>query len=219
MKRNCLTLKFTILAVLALLSLPAAAQTNNQFKEKPKAILIADWSEPDKNTQGKLVRTDAATRNRVVNNAAVKTVASSGSISSRLPVLKATRLEEEAFRVVNEQRREQGLEPLEWDAEMLYLARQHSESMANFNFFSHTGRDGKTVDERADSAGVRDWRSIGENIAYNSGVKNKVEFAVQSWLQSSSHKNNLLSRKWTRTGIGVAQTPDGKFYITQVFRN
>jgi uncharacterized protein YkwD len=219
MKRNRLTLKLTFFAVFALLSVSAAAQTNNQSKEKPKAILIADWSEPDRDSQGKVVRKNTATRTRIVNNNVAKNVAPTISASSRLPILKATGLEEEAFRFINEQRREQGLEPLEWDAEMLYLARQHSESMANFNFFSHTGRDGKTVDERADAAGVRDWRSIGENIAYNSGVKNKVEFAVQSWLQSPNHKNNLLSRKWTRTGIGVAQTPDGKFYITQVFRN
>lgn len=211
MKQNSFILKILIAAATLLSAVSAApAQTDNKSpkQNKPQAILVAVSSESAQNHQGKAIDNSAD------NTAALVTKSASG-----VPILKVTTLEEEALRLVNTQRGQQGLEPLKFDSELLYLARHHSENMANFNFFSHAGRDGKTVDERADAAGIKDWHSIGENIAYNSGVKNNVEFAVQTWLQSSSHKNNLLSRKWTRTGIGVAVTPGGKFYITQVFRN
>ena len=74
------------------------------------------------------------------------------------------------------------------------------------------------VDDRADSAGIKNWKRIGENIAYNRGYDNPVEFAVLRWMQSQSHRENLLSEKWKESGIGIAIAADGKtYYFTQVF--
>ncbi|MCW5958734.1 MAG: CAP domain-containing protein [Pyrinomonadaceae bacterium] len=127
-------------------------------------------------------------------------------------------LEREAFRLLNEKRVQNGLKPVEWNEDVARVARVHSANMALNNFFSHQGLDGLMVNDRADSLGIRDWRSIGENIAYNRGYENPVEFAVLRWMQSQSHRENLLSSKWKETGVGVAVAADGKtYYFTQVF--
>ncbi|MEP6923307.1 MAG: CAP domain-containing protein [Pyrinomonadaceae bacterium] len=217
-------------AALIFTSKAAIAQTTGNSAAKPKAILVAEWTntEPSSQIEGLSARR-SPTRARIANNqrftaaqaviSRVETAGASDTLKGRFPSLKPTALEEQAFAFVNEQRRLQKLEPLKLDLEMLYLARQHSENMAQLNFFSHVGRDGKTVDERAHEIGVTDWNSIGENIAFNQGFKNNVEFAVQCWIKSPSHKQNLLGKNWLRSGIGIAETPEGKFYITQVFRN
>lgn len=126
-------------------------------------------------------------------------------------------LERKAFELLNYQRAIQGLTALEWNEAMTKVARIHSEDMANKKYFSHTGSDGSQVSERADALGVRNWQAIGENIAYNRGFENPVEFAVERWMQSPSHKQNLLSGQWKETGVGIAVTADGTYYFTQVF--
>lgn len=186
------------------------AQTNNQAAAKPKAILIAEWNKQ----LGKPTQTVSK-----VKFSALSTGATEKNLGERFASLKPTPLEEQAFALVNDQRLLQHLAPLVWDLEMLYLAREHSGNMARLNFFSHRGLDGKMADERAAEIGVDDWCGIGENIAFNQGVKNSVETAIQGWTNSPHHKENLLDKRWTRSGIGIAQTSEGKFYITQVFRD
>lgn len=127
-------------------------------------------------------------------------------------------LERQAFDLLNQRRIENGLKPVVWSEDVARIARVHSQNMARNNFFSHQGLDGLMVDDRADSLGVKNWRRIGENIAYNRGYENPVEFAVLRWMQSQTHRSNLLSDKWKESGVGVAIAPDGKtYYFTQVF--
>jgi len=122
-----------------------------------------------------------------------------------------------AFALINQKRAESGLEPLAWSDDVAKIARLHSENMVKFNFFSHTGIDGKRVDDRADSLGITKWTAMGENIAYNRGYKNPIEIAVEKWMLSQSHRENLLSDRWKESAIGIAVTDDGTFYFTQVF--
>jgi uncharacterized protein YkwD len=126
-------------------------------------------------------------------------------------------LERLAFQLINEKRAEQGLEALEWNEDIARMARLHSNDMAQNKFFSHSGNDGSMVDDRADRSGIKRWRAIGENIAYNRGYKNPCEFAVEKWMLSPSHKKNLLDTRWKESAIGVAVAADGSYYFTQVF--
>ena len=125
--------------------------------------------------------------------------------------------EQKAFEILNEIRIEKGLEALEWNDRLAGVARLHSENMARFKFFSHAGLDGLMVNDRADALGISNWRSIGENIAYNRGFKKPVESACEQWMQSPSHRTNILNKKWRESGIGMAVAPDGTYYFTQVF--
>lgn len=126
-------------------------------------------------------------------------------------------LEQRAFELLNERRRELGLSTLVWNDDVAKIARLHSQNMAENKFFSHRGLDGSMVNDRADKNGMTKWRAIGENIAYLRGYENPVEFAITRWMQSTSHRENLLDKSWRESAVGIAITPDGTYYFTQVF--
>lgn len=128
-----------------------------------------------------------------------------------------SKLELQAFDIINQKRKENGLPPIEWSEDMAKIARLHSQNMARLNFFSHMGKDGLMVNDRADAIGISDWKAIGENIAYNRGYDNPAEFACQRWMLSSTHRENILNRRWKQAGIGVAVNAEGTYYFTQVF--
>jgi uncharacterized protein YkwD len=151
------------------------------------------------------------TRARVVEPDKQPIIVSSKSASS------TSELEKQAFALLNSQRAAKGLSPLEWNNDVARIARMHSENMAKYKFFSHTGLDGLMVNDRADLCGVSRWKAIGENIAYNRGYEKPVEFAVERWMQSTAHRENLLSNRWKESAVGVAVSNDGAYYFTQVF--
>lgn len=136
---------------------------------------------------------------------------------TRISVAAIFELERRAFQLINEKRAEQNLSPLKWNDEVAKVARIHSQNMAEFKFLSHQGTDGSMVDDRADRIGLHRWRAIGENIAYNRGYAQPIEFAVERWMLSPKHKQNLLGANWQESAIGIAVTADGTYYLTQVF--
>jgi len=125
--------------------------------------------------------------------------------------------ERKAFEMLNQKRVDLGLKPLTWSSELATVARLHSQDMAEFDFFAHRGLDGKMVSDRADSAHLGKWSSIGENIAFNRGYSDPVAKAVDLWLNSPAHRSNLLSENWKESAVGIAIREDGSYYFTQVF--
>lgn len=126
-------------------------------------------------------------------------------------------VEKMAFDIVNQKRAEAGLKPLAWSDQLEAIARFHSADMAELDYFSHRSPKGKVVSDRADDAKIGNWRAIGENIAFNRGYKDPIAKAVDLWMNSPSHKNNLMSDNWKESAIGVAIAEDGSYYFTQVF--
>lgn len=129
----------------------------------------------------------------------------------------ASNLERKVFDMLNAVRRGQGLLELEWNDDVAAVARIHSQNMAKDKFFSHRGSDGSMVDDRADRVGLGSWRTIGENIAYMRGYDDPAALAVEKWMESTAHRKNLLGPNWKESAVGVAITPDGTYYLTQVF--
>jgi len=41
--------------------------------------------------------------------------------------------------------------------------------------------------------------------------------AMNGWLKSPAHHANIISGKFTETGVGIAQSADGSTYVTQDF--
>jgi uncharacterized protein YkwD len=152
------------------------------------------------------------TRPRVVN-------ASSGSgvVVASTGMIGATSDERKVFELVNAQRRSQGEPSLVWDAELTRMARLHSENMAHQNFFDHKGPDGQGLRERSRANGIVGFRALAENLAYNKGFADVASCAVLGWMRSEGHRDNMLNAEFTRSGIGIARSADGRVYITQVF--
>lgn len=125
--------------------------------------------------------------------------------------------ENEIYNLINIERRKKGLSELDWDARLTQLARSYSKKMAKESFFSHYDRDGNSVVERALNSNVKGWSKIGENLFYSEGYGDFDSLAVRGWMNSPDHRRNILDRQFTTTGIGIAQSRDGRIYITQVF--
>lgn len=129
----------------------------------------------------------------------------------------ATSLERRAFDLINVQRRAKGQSPLVWDADLCRMARRHSQTMASQGFFNHVGPDGLDTADRARMSGLYGWKMLGENIAYNQGYDDPAGFAVERWMISGKHRANILNPQFNRSAIGVAQSADGRVFLTQVF--
>jgi uncharacterized protein YkwD len=129
----------------------------------------------------------------------------------------ATGGERRAFEMINQERRSRGLAPLQWDADLSRLARGHSEEMGRGDYLSHTDSRGRDTFTRAASEGVCGWSALAENIAYNQGFDDPVAFAVERWMKSPKHRENILRAGFTHAGLGISQTADGRVYFTQVF--
>jgi len=231
-------MKNKLFLFLILLTFSQSAFSQNATTEKrPQAYLFSGGDKNsatkpiEKSTQAYLFSSGDTNPSRgAIENRPQAYLVSSGDTNSALNrprvvkavagTLKASNafdLERRAFELVNYQRATLGFEPLAWSDDAAKIARLHSENMANFNFFSHSGIDGSMVNDRADAFGINKWRAIGENIAYNQGYENPVEFAVERWMKSPSHRENLLNSRWKESGIGIAVTHDGTYYFTEVF--
>jgi uncharacterized protein YkwD len=180
----------------------AHAQTSSS---RPVARLISSSREVTRSSRPRRMTTYPTASPTVVGATARTPLASS-----------ASSLERRAFDLINAERRASGFAPLAWDEELCRMARQHSGEMARQDFFSHEGPDGDMVD-RAHALGIRGWRALGENIAYNQGFDDPAAFAVERWMGSAKHRANILNGMFTRSGLGIARAADGRIFFTQVF--
>jgi uncharacterized protein YkwD len=213
--------------ILTLLTLAAPAATPAQTAKQPKPVarlVSSSRQTAPPSSRARLIASiplsripevgsTVAAQPRRVSTAPVSNAMSAGAFAG------ASSLERRAFDLVNSERRSRGESPLVWDAELSNLARQHSLSMARSGLLGHTGADGRDMADRARAMGIRGWRVLGENIAFNQGFDDPSAFAVQRWMGSSKHRANILNTQFTRTGIGVARASDGSIYFTQVFVN
>jgi uncharacterized protein YkwD len=122
-------------------------------------------------------------------------------------------MEQAILTQVNAYRQSKGLSPLVNDSRVTDQARRHSENMAAGRTpFGHTGFQ----DRVKAIAKVIPYQGAAENVAYNMGYKDPVTQAVQGWIKSTGHRQNMEG-KYDLSGIGVAKNAKGEYYFTQVF--
>ncbi|MDT4895817.1 MAG: hypothetical protein QOH25_894 [Acidobacteriota bacterium] len=141
-------------------------------------------------------------------------VARPAAMAASIAPVAATSIERQAFNSINSERARNGLPPLVWDGQLCQVARRHSENMGRLNFFDHQGPDGTDLLDRV--SGIN-WKSLGENIAYNQGENDPAGMAINQWMHSPKHRANILRGNFTHSAIGIARTADGRVYLTQVF--
>lgn len=123
-----------------------------------------------------------------------------------------TTLERTVFQKINQYRQSQGLAALSRNSTITTQARKHSQNMANTRQLSHNGFEG-----RVQVIGQTfQWRGAAENVAYNAGFSNPAAQAVNGWLKSPGHLQNIVG-DFNLTGIGVAKNSQGEYYFTQIF--
>lgn len=121
------------------------------------------------------------------------------------------------FTLINAERTKRNLNQLLWDDDVAKIALEFSRRMAKENFFGHIDANGQSVMERAKSAKLKHWSKIGENLFSIEQTDKFDGFAVENWMKSPTHRQNILDPEWTMTGIGIAESKDGEIFITQVF--
>ncbi len=122
-------------------------------------------------------------------------------------------LEQSIHQQINQYRQSINLSPLVINQTIVNEARQHSQNMAEGKVsFSHEGFDNR-ISIIANSI---TYSSAAENVAYNQGHSNPATIAVEGWLKSSGHLQNIKG-DFNLTGVGVAQNSAGEHYFTQIF--
>jgi uncharacterized protein YkwD len=104
----------------------------------------------------------------------------------------------------NQQRELKGRTKLNLDPRLNQFAQQWANHMANQKRLYHSNldfmKDGK-------------YFTGGENVAWN---QKSPEEVTNAWMHSSGHRDNILNRKFTHVGFGVAYV-NGQPYWCTVF--
>lgn len=111
--------------------------------------------------------------------------------------------------LLNAERTSRSLSKLTSNGQLGKAAQSFSATMVRQRFFDHVSPSGSTLDNRVRRGTsylrgqVRSW-SLGENIAWGSGELASPNEIVDSWMNSSGHRRNILDRRFRHIGIGVA---------------
>ena len=114
-------------------------------------------------------------------------------------------LAKQAFDLVNQQRQKSGLKPLAWQSGLKAAADIRATEVAAK--FSHTRPNGQ------------DWFTVNPDLAYGENLGkdyNDAATAVQAWMVSPEHKQNILKPDFESGAISV-QNVGGKNYWCQLF--
>ena len=114
------------------------------------------------------------------------------------------------MKLINDYRVSKGLNALEQVSYVSLKSEEHDQYMITKNVVSHDG----FVSRSEDIVKVVGAKNVGENIAYN---YNTPEAAVNAWLSSASHKENIEGN-FTHFGIAIRENATtGKKYYTNIF--
>jgi hypothetical protein len=102
--------------------------------------------------------------------------------------------------LTNQQRIAAGLSPLTLDSQLSQAASNKASDMFAKNYWAHTAPDGATPWSFIKSAGY-DYLYAGENLAR--GFTTAPD-ALNAWMASPGHKENILSSKYKDVGFAVA---------------
>ena len=109
---------------------------------------------------------------------------------------------QEILQLVNRERAKYGIAPLTLENSLCEIANKRAnEIIEEYNEIGSCSHDGF---QKYKPTILNTYQICGENIAYGGGL-NSAAAAMQSWLNSSGHRQNILNSNFTSIGIGVAQ--------------
>ena len=113
---------------------------------------------------------------------------------------------------MNIERAKAGKQPLSSDMNLNQAAQVRAQEIVRA--FSHTRPDGRDCFTAMKEAGVS-YRAAGENIAMGQRTPEQV---VAGWMDSDGHRENILSDRFGRLGVGY-HVENGRAYWVQMFAN
>lgn len=118
----------------------------------------------------------------------------------------SSRTKEKSFAAkINKARTARGAGSLKLDPELSRVARLHTNEMVKANRLHHTSL---TVLGRR----VTNWVTLGENV----GVGQTVTTLHSAFMDSPSHRDNVLFKAYNHVGVGTKQVGD-RLWVTVIF--
>lgn len=121
--------------------------------------------------------------------------------------------------LANEDRRSAGLPLLRINPMLTQIARQHSREMYELNYFDHHSPNPELETPMArylNKLGhMPSYACVGENLFYSSVVD--PDLGNKCLMESAPHRANMLSKQFDQIGVGVYESSDGRFWVTQMF--
>ncbi len=115
--------------------------------------------------------------------------------------------------LVNQDRSERGIPPLEWDPALAEAARRHCLRMVEEGTIAHRYDDEPSLSERAAEAGAR-FSLIEENVAVGPDPA-----AIETvWTRSPGHRANMLNPNVNRVGVAVVASRGVLYAVTDYAR-
>ncbi len=112
--------------------------------------------------------------------------------------------------IVNQEREAAGQPSLEWDETLAACASKRAEELVEQ--FSHSRPDRTSCFTIYQDYNVS-YRAAGENIAKG---QTSPEHVMNSWMNSSGHKDNILNKNYGKIGVGCYYA-NGCYYWVQMF--
>jgi uncharacterized YkwD family protein len=110
--------------------------------------------------------------------------------------------------LINKARADAGLKPLQFDMELMEVARLKAKDMVDNNYFAHQSPTYGSPFDMMRQFNIS-FKTAGENIAGN----RTVEGAFKAWMNSEGHRKNILNGNFNYTGIGIVDSPKyGKMF-------
>jgi len=123
-----------------------------------------------------------------------------------------TAQETQMINLINQARALEGLPALQVDMRLVATARAKSQDMITNNYFGHTSPTLGSPFAQMRLAGIN-FKAAAENIA---GAPDVVT-AHNNLMNSSGHRANILSSKYTHIGVGIVRGGPYGMMFTQHF--
>lgn len=108
---------------------------------------------------------------------------------------------DEIIRLTNVKRQEIGVSDLTYNAALSQAAKAKGEHMLANNYWAHVAPDGTEPWQFFIDSGYK-YRYAGENLARDFSDPGS---AIDAWMASPSHKDNMLSGKYKEIGVAVIE--------------
>jgi uncharacterized protein YkwD len=131
-----------------------------------------------------------------------------------------TAVEADLVEAVNDARADRDVSELAVNGALMPAARDHAAELASRHLLDHAsiqpGRE--TLSERLSAADAPAWSVAGENlIQLPFTTTNVSRESVLGWLESPTHRTQMLDANYTHTGVGIVRDAHGDWFIVQLF--
>jgi hypothetical protein len=107
-------------------------------------------------------------------------------------------------RLSNQARDQLGSKELKSNYSLMNAAQMKAEDMAKLRYFAHTAPDGTVAWDYFKKVNYN-YQIGGENLAI---TNENADAVIDGWLNSPTHRDNLLNKEYTDFGIGMAYFGD-----------